>query len=163
MLPVAFMALLATLAGHEILHCKETVHKIVGCIPLTIMFYTHFYDEHVRGHHKNLGTLADPIWPPVGRTVYGTVYNAAVYTHVSTWNREVERIKRNDPKASSLQILMQNAMVHYLILHIGMACTIYQLFGMGGLKLQLVYAASKITFNEAGNYFTHYGLERYKD
>ena len=54
-------------------------------------------------------------------------------------------------------------MVHYFFLNIFVIVSVYTLFGTGGLKFHMAYAAWKVTFLEAGNYGEHYGLERTKD
>jgi len=75
------MAAISSLAGHEMVHYKEGVHKFFGSIPFALMFYTHFHDEHVRGHHKTVGTREDPVFPPTGRSVYAGALNAVIFTH----------------------------------------------------------------------------------
>ena len=91
------------------------------------------------------------------------VLHSIVYSHISTWEREIERIERQKPKVSYVGMLMQNIMVHYFFLNIFIVVSVYTLFGTGGLKFHLAYAAWKVTFLEAGNYGEHYGLERTKD
>jgi alkane 1-monooxygenase len=132
-IPACFMAAIASLAGHEMVHYREGVHKVFGSIPFALMFYTHFHDEHVRGHHKTVGTREDPTFAPTGTNVYLSSFASIFHTHKTTWEREVERITRKNPKVSFLGILAQNIMVHYFILHAAMIYGIYNIFGMGGL------------------------------
>lgn len=104
--PAGYMAMLSTVAGHEMVHYKEGIHKFVGSIPFALMFYTHFGDEHVRGHHKTVATSDDPVSAPPGRSYYAGVLHSIIYTHSSTWNREVERIRRKDKQVSYLGMLV---------------------------------------------------------
>jgi alkane 1-monooxygenase len=67
---------MAVAAGHELIHYKEPIHKFVGSFIFIITFQSHFWDEHVKGHHKNVGTLEDPVFPPVGRNIYYAVIYA---------------------------------------------------------------------------------------
>jgi len=54
-------------------------------------------------------------------------------------------------------------MVHYAVLHTFAIFSIWQLFGLGGLKFQLVYTLLGVFWIEAVNYLEHYGLGRIKD
>ena len=104
-IPACFMAAMATLAGHEMVHYKEGIHKFFGSIPFFLMFYTHFGDEHVRGHHKTVATEEDPVSAPLGRNVYLGSLNSVIFSHNSTWNREIHRIRRTAPKISYVGML----------------------------------------------------------
>lgn len=46
-------------AGHELIHKRNSVNKLIGTVAFTKYFYTHFLDEHVQGHHRLMGTLED--------------------------------------------------------------------------------------------------------
>jgi len=84
----------AQAAGHEVLHNPAPLDKFVGSIPFTSFFYSHFFDEHVRGHHKTIGTDADPVSHAKGTNFYSAMARAAVYTHVETWKRETARLQK---------------------------------------------------------------------
>jgi len=99
------MAAMATLAGHEMVHYREGIHKFVGSIPFAIMFYTHFGDEHVRGHHKTVATTEDPVSAPTGRNVYLGALNSVIFSHSSTWDREIHRIRRKNSKVTYIGML----------------------------------------------------------
>jgi hypothetical protein len=51
------MATPAKAAGHELVHLKQPIHKFVGSLAFMITFQFHFWDEHVKNHHKNVGTF----------------------------------------------------------------------------------------------------------
>jgi alkane 1-monooxygenase len=105
-IPAGFMGMLSTVAGHEMVHYKEGIHKFVGSIPFSLMFYTHFGDEHVKGHHKTIATPDDPVSAPLGRSIYGAAFHSVIFTHSSTWKREIERIRRNNKNISYFGMLM---------------------------------------------------------
>jgi alkane 1-monooxygenase len=46
--------------GHELLHKKEWFNKALGTWSYTKFMYSHFLDEHIKGHHKNVATPEDP-------------------------------------------------------------------------------------------------------
>lgn len=52
------------LCGHELIHCKDGWNKYLGLLPLWLGLYSHYLDEHVKGHHKFVGTSDDPAFPP---------------------------------------------------------------------------------------------------
>ena len=87
------MAGLSGLAGHELIHKRESYNKAIGAIPFTKILYTHFVLEHSSGHHRNVATREDPATARLGQTFYGffptSVYGGLKNTHL----REVERIK----------------------------------------------------------------------
>jgi alkane 1-monooxygenase len=87
-----FFTGLNTIAGHELLHRKELHNKIIGTFAYTKFFYTHFLDEHIKGHHKSIATLEDPATCPKNMSIYGFIVRS-VTRHVSTiYNRETTRI-----------------------------------------------------------------------
>lgn len=46
--------------GHELLHKKEWYNKLIGTWPYTKFMYSHFLDEHIKGHHRAVSTPEDP-------------------------------------------------------------------------------------------------------
>lgn len=135
-LVISFFHALSSLAGHELVHNKETIHKIVGTIPYTQMMYSHFWDEHTRGHHKYIGTPEDPVSHALGTSIYRALYDSYTGTHKQCWDRENRRLEKEHGKGnvSALTVLTENQMVYYFTLHMGIIVSIYHLFGMGGLK-----------------------------
>lgn len=49
-----------TANGHELLHKKEWYNKYLGTWSYTKFMYSHFLDEHIKGHHKRIATPEDP-------------------------------------------------------------------------------------------------------
>ena len=58
------------MVGHELLHKKEAYNKVIGTWAYTKFMYSHFLDEHIKGHHKTLGTPEDPATSRKNETVY---------------------------------------------------------------------------------------------
>ena len=81
-------------AGHELLHKKEFINKLAGTWSYTKFMYSHFLDEHIKGHHKYLGTDEDPATAYKNETVYTFIFRSAIGSHIQTWNREVDRIQK---------------------------------------------------------------------
>jgi len=89
---ISFFGSLSSLAGHELVHHKEWYNKLVGNIPYTEAFYSHFWDEHTKGHHKDIATPLDPVCHDVGVDCYTGLVKAVYGTHVKTWQRENARL-----------------------------------------------------------------------
>lgn len=133
---VGFFGALSSLAGHELVHHKHWIHKLGGNIPYTQFLYSHFWEEHTKGHHKYIATPEDPVCHDLGTTCYYGIPKAAIGTHVSTWKRNTERLKKlnggND--VGIFTQLTQNRMVYYFLVHLGICYTVHHFFGYGGLK-----------------------------
>lgn len=143
------------------------MHKIVGNLPYVQFFYSHFWQEHTHSHHKYLATVDDPVCHDIGTSIFTSVPKAVVGTHFATWSREIARIRHHvketyGREASTIELLVHNAMALYFILHVSMIFGIYYLFGTGGLFFQLWYTLSGLFWAEAVNYLEHYGLRRRK-
>lgn len=108
--------------------------KVIGSLPYITSFNSHFHDEHTKGHHKYVATLDDPVFPPVGRNIYFAVIHSYIGTHITTWQREAERINRKEPGITFPRMVLQNVIAHCFMLHLTMVIAIYTLFGMEALK-----------------------------
>ena len=80
------------LAGHELIHRKEWVHKFFGTVQFSKFLYGHFLMEHISGHHKNLATVDDPATSHFGENLYQFILRSAVGGYVKTWQRENKRV-----------------------------------------------------------------------
>ena len=60
-------------------------------------------------------------------------------------------------------MILENRMIHYLLIHIGICISIYKIFGFSSLKYQGFYTITGIFWLEMVNYLEHYGLRREKD
>jgi alkane 1-monooxygenase len=45
--------------GHELLHRKEMINKVAGTLIFGKNLYAHYFIQHVKGHHKDVGTTKD--------------------------------------------------------------------------------------------------------
>lgn len=91
---LGFFGASSSTAGHELIHWPETFNKVIGNIPYVQAFYSHFWDEHVVSHHKYLATDEDPVCHKSGTSLYKGIPNAVMGTHISSWNREMERLNK---------------------------------------------------------------------
>lgn len=63
-------------AGHELLHKKETIHKIFGTLAFSKACYSHYFIQHVRGHHKDVGTTKDSSTALYNENFYSFLFRA---------------------------------------------------------------------------------------
>jgi len=91
---IGFFGALSSLAGHELVHHKHWMHKLGGNIPYMQFCYSHFWDEHTKGHHKYIATPEDPVCHDLGVSCYFGIASAAIGTHTSSWTREVQRLTK---------------------------------------------------------------------
>jgi len=126
---------LSAVVGHELLHNKSTFNKCMGTWGFTKFMYSHFFDEHLRGHHKTLGTPMDPATAVKNESIYSFMIKSWVGSHINVWNMETKRIKRklgdNVPLALNI---FNNKMTQYFCLHVSILSTIYLVFGWSSLK-----------------------------
>lgn len=77
------------LAGHELIHKRETANKFWGMWTYTKMFYSHFTLEHSSGHHRNIATPDDPATARQGENFYEFFPKSVYGSHMGTFKREV--------------------------------------------------------------------------
>ena len=126
--------------------------------------YSHFLDEHIKGHHKTLCTLEDPTTARKNESIYEFVVRSVISSHINTWHGEVRRIKKelgND--VPQTLIFFNNKMVMYFLIHVSILTCITYFLGVNALKYQFAYTIMGIWFLELINYIEHYGIIREKD
>jgi len=133
-------ASLNIIGGHELIHKKETYNKVIGTFTFTKFLYTHFLDDHIKGHHKHVGTPLDPVTARKDETFYAFFFRSAMGQHITTWKREVKRIKKLKGDDVPLALMLfNNKMTWCFVLHVTLLSTIYFFLGWQSLKHQFVY------------------------
>lgn len=79
--------------GHEMVHRRGLIHKICGTAAYFKMLYSHFYIEHLRLHHKKVGTPEDPQTSRLNESLYQYFWRAIPEGFVDVWRYENSRIK----------------------------------------------------------------------
>ncbi len=146
--------------GHELVHRRELVHKILGNLVYSKMLYSHFIIQHIKSHHKKVATPEDPSTARKGESVWQFCARSIPSGYIETWHLEKDRLTREGKSAFNP---LQNKLIFWNILHLGWVLAVYLVFGMCALVFQLFYSFTVIIFFEAVNYIEHYGLERKLD
>lgn len=161
---IGFQSAVAGVNGHELLHHKETHNKVFGIFPLTKMMYTHFLDEHLKGHHKMVSTLEDPATSRLNESLFAFIPRSIYGSLVNVWGYESKLITQKYGEDANLFIrIFCNKMFWYQIFHGSILYTIYHFLGWNSLKFQLLYTVLGIYWLETVNYIEHYGMLRKKD
>jgi alkane 1-monooxygenase len=66
------------LAGHELIHKRETFDKALGMSTFSKIFYSHFLLEHGSGHHRNVATPEDAATARLGENFYSFAIRSAI-------------------------------------------------------------------------------------
>ena len=144
--------------GHELGH-RVTVHeRFMAKALLLSSMYMHFFIEHNRGHHKHVATEHDPASSRRGEILYFFWFRTIIFSYISAWKLEADRLKRAELPFFSLQ----NEMIRFQLIQIAFVVLVYFIFGFTGMVFFLVAALGGILLLETVNYVEHYGLHRKK-
>ncbi len=80
--------------GHELIHRREVVHKILGNLTYSKIFYSHFYIQHTKIHHKRVGTPEDPQTARKGESIWVYCLRTVPEGYREIWHLEKERLTR---------------------------------------------------------------------
>ena len=163
-----YMAGVNGLAGHELIHKRDTTNKMLGMFTYTKILYSHFLLEHANGHHRNIATPEDSATAHQDENFYFFAVRSALGGIKNTYVREVARIESEHEefyggKPSLVTYIMHNRMTWFTALHLGISYIILTIFGLRAFLFQLGYSLVGIFFIELINYVEHYGLRRKKD
>jgi alkane 1-monooxygenase len=144
--------------AHELIHRRQGHERAMGNVLLASVTYPHFAIEHVKGHHRHVGTPRDPATARLGETVYRFVPRSVSGGLISAWHIEERRLRE-------LEIPMwspQNLMVRYALVELGIYAAVAIAFGALAVALFAAQSLVAIAIVEVINYIEHYGLIRKK-
>jgi alkane 1-monooxygenase len=132
---IAFFNAVAVVTGHELFHKKDLLNKCLGSVPNSRIMYSQFIDEHVKGHHKMVSTLADPATSRKNEWLHTFVFRSIYGSFVNVWGYESDKITKFYGKDCSLLTrFCYNKMVWYQVLHVTILSGIYFFLGWESLK-----------------------------
>ena len=144
--------------GHELGHRPQWYNITAAIVLLTPALYTHFYVEHNRGHHKQVGTPEDPATARRGESFYAFWWHSVSRGYLHAWALEKRRLH-----------VLRLPWYHYLnqlwglqavvVIYLGL---IFWGFGLYALGLAVGAGIIGFTFLELVNYIEHYGLVRHR-
>lgn len=145
--------------AHELIHRKQLGFQLTGIWSLLIVNYGHFFIEHIRNHHKFVGTLRDPATARYGESIYKFWSRTITQQFISAWKLEAERLN----KFGKSTISINNFVFTAVILQLLIITLIGWWIGLVGVVTYLLCSLVAILLLEYVNYIEHYGLVRVDD
>ncbi len=142
--------------AHELLHRRDRCLRWMGRVLLWTVCYDHFAWEHARGHHRRVGTLADPATARSGESFASFFHRSASGQWMNAWRMEGQRLQRYRGFAWALR----HRVLHGLAIELGFLVLIINIYGMLALLVFLYQALAAIRMLEAVNYVQHWGMTR---
>ena len=141
--------------AHELIHRKERWWQNLGIWNLLLVNYTHFYVEHIWGHHRLVGTPQDPATARRGETFYRYFARTVPAQWLSAWRLEAERWKRQEKSPYGLQNFVVRSALAQLLIAAGLLA-----ISPAVMAAYLLQSFVAFFLLETVNYGEHYGLVR---
>jgi len=142
--------------AHELIHRTDRFEFAMGQALLLGLCYPHYSVEHVRGHHRHVGTPKDPAFARFGESFHLFWPRSVAGQVASAWRNESERLAKIGRRAwSGDNFLLRQGAIELALL---VALTWW--LGPLGLGLFFVHVLTAVVLLEGANYCEHYGLER---
>ena len=142
--------------AHELMHRKSKGDRALAEGLMASVSYTHFCVEHVSGHHRNVGTPADPATARLGESVYTFLPRTLWGGVKSAWHLESARTARRKIPAYSWANRRLRYPLFLAMAYVGVAL----LSGPVGVFVFAAQGAVAFCLLEVINYVEHYGLAR---
>jgi alkane 1-monooxygenase len=146
--------ILAINPAHELIHRRSRLQRIAGGILLSAVSYGAFKIEHVRGHHRWVGTDKDKASAKRGQNVYGFAPASIVNTFIGAFQIEQRRLV-----ASQLP-WFKNEFLHWSAVSVLLSVLVYFMAGWQAVAGFYIASITAIIELELINYIEHYGLRR---
>jgi alkane 1-monooxygenase len=145
--------------AHELIHRRGAFARLFGRIVLCTVCYEHFAVEHLRGHHRNVGTRDDPATARLGET-YSAYWRRTKFEQFrSAWSLENARLGLIGALPLSWRMLRHEVLLGAIAQ--GVLLVLITLYGgIAAAVIFLLQALAAIRLLEAVNYFQHWGLTR---
>jgi len=142
--------------AHELMHRRDRLSRIGGEVLMILVCYGHFITEHLRVHHRYVGTVRDSATSRFQESAYRFLARVLPESFASAWRVETGRLRQKGKPVWS----RSNPFWRYLG-GIGVCLAAARAFGgMFGIILFFIQAVTAIFLTEMINYIQHYGLTR---
>lgn len=146
----------AIVMAHEFIHRKGTLSQWAGKFLLFTSGNFYFFIEHLRVHHKWVGTVHDSATAKRGQSVYGFFLTSALGQIKSAWKLEAERCRMKGKFVWG----WENYMMRQFFYHIVFNAFVFLVLGPLALAAWFVHCLHANFLLEYVNYIEHYGLVR---
>ncbi len=138
--------------AHELIHRSGRAPRLLGQLVYTSMFFGHHSSAHLRVHHVNVGSRADPNTAPMGEGFYTFALRAWPQAFIAGLRAE-NRLRQD-------RAIWRHPYLFYLagavLVMIG-ALVVAGVPGLSALIIITLYAQLQILMSD---YIQHYGLQR---
>ncbi len=142
--------------AHELIHRRWRAWRRAGIWNLLLVNYSHFYIEHVQGHHKRVGTRHDPSTARPGESIYRYLLRSLPQQFACALGIEARRLGR----LGRWRFGTGNFVVAATLIQGAIALLIGVVLGPRALSAYLKQGAIAVVLLQVVNYLQHYGLER---
>jgi len=146
----------AIVVSHELIHCKDKIEQWFGKFLLFTAGNVYFFIEHLKVHHKWVGTDKDHATAKYGESLYQFFIRSVKGQTIGAFNMETTRLKALNKPAISFA----NFVVVQIALQIIVAILILFIAGPLFLLAWLIQCLVANFLLEYVNYIQHYGLMR---
>jgi alkane 1-monooxygenase len=146
----------AIVVAHELIHRPQPAFREVGRWLMASVCYEHFATEHVRGHHRRVGTPEDPATARFGEALGPFLVRSIAGQLRSAWALEEARLETSRGPGRWLR----HRVLQGLAMASALALAVAVLGGPGALCAHAVQAAIAVFLLECVNYVEHWGLSR---
>lgn len=142
--------------AHELMHRQDRRSRWLAELILITVCYGHFMTEHLRVHHRYVGTPRDAATSRYQESLYHFLARVLPDSFVSAWKVEASRLTRRGKPVWS----RTNPFWRYLG-GIGLCLAVAAgIAGWFGIVLFLIQSAIAVILTESINFIQHYGLTR---
>ena len=157
---VTAMGLLCGVLGinvaHELGHRTKSYERFMAKLLLAGSLYMHFFIEHNKGHHRNVGTSADPATARRNEWLYVYWIRTIINSYRSAWRIQLKELSRGKRSFFSYR----NEMLRMTVIQAVVVGLVLFIFGQHALWCFLGSALMGVLLLETVNYIEHYGLYR---
>jgi len=146
----------AIVVAHEYIHRKSSLQQWYGKLLLFTAGNFYFFVEHLRVHHKWVGTDKDSATAKKNQSVYGFFLSSSMGQFLGALKLENERLI----KANKSPYSLQNYVIRQLFLHAVLDTCIVYFIGWAALGWFVLHCVFANFLLEYVNYIEHYGLSR---
>lgn len=146
----------AIVVAHELIHRNSKGWQFIGRLLLFTAGNIYFFVEHLRVHHKWVGTPRDPATARRGENVYGFFLRSMAGQIAGAWRLESDRLK----KEGRARFSWNHDLIRSILLLAACLCFFYATAGpimVAAFLLQMLLANFLLEYT---NYIEHYGLVR---
>lgn len=144
--------------AHELGHRPKAYERAMAKTLLASSLYMHFYIEHNKGHHRNVGTSVDGATARRNEMLYVFWIRTIVQSFRSAWQITAKELGRKKVRVWSIH----NELLRMIAIQLAICMSIGLLFSWMVLVYFVGAAFMGILLLETVNYIEHYGLYRNK-